>query len=318
MDLGVPPVLQRLASSRRVLLCGAGGGFDLYVGLPLYFYLKPRAERVFLANMSFASLTAETGRRLTPALTEIDANTVGSEEYFPERTLCQWFASRGELLDIYCFQRTGVVTLVEAWRKLVDRLQLDAVVLVDGGTDSLMRGDEVGLGTPQEDLASLAAVHTLQDVPVRLLTCLGFGVDTFDGVSHACFLENTAALQKRGGFLGAFSLLPEMEEARLFLEAVDYATAAIPGSPSVVSNSIASALEGHFGNHHRTWRTQGSKLFISALMSMYWSYDVDAVCRRCLYLKELLETRTYGDLERVVREFRRQYPPMKGWEAIPY
>ena len=113
-------------------------------------------------------------------------------------------------------------------------------------------------------------------------------------------------------------LLPEMPEAQLFLQAVDFANLALPGSPSVVSNSIASALEGHFGDHHRTWRTKGSKLFISPLMSQYWSYEVDAVCRRCLYLKELLQTRSYTDVERVVSEFRKQYPPMKGWEPIPH
>ncbi len=318
MDFGVPPVLQRLSRARRVLLCGAGGGFDLYVGLPLYFYLRPRVEQVYLGNMSFASLRPETGRRIAPALTEIDVDTRGSDEYFPERTLCQWFQTHGEKISIFCFSRTGVVTLADAWRKLTDWLGLDAIVLVDGGTDSLMRGDEVGLGTPHEDLTSLAAVHGLKDVPYRVLTCLGFGVDAFDGVCHASFLENTAALQKRGGFLGAFSLLPEMPEAQLFLQAVDFANLALPGSPSVVSNSIASALEGHFGDHHRTWRTKGSKLFISPLMSQYWSYEVDAVCRRCLYLKELLQTRSYTDVERVVSEFRKQYPPMKGWEPIPH
>ena len=36
------------------------------------------------------------------------------------------------------------------------RLGVDTLVLVDGGTDSLMRGDEEGLGTPHEDIASLA------------------------------------------------------------------------------------------------------------------------------------------------------------------
>lgn len=218
---------------------------------------------------------------------------------------------------MHCFQRTGVVTLVKAWTALVEKLRLDAVVLVDGGTDSLMRGDEVGLGTPQEDLASVAAVHSLP-LACKVLTCLGFGVDTFDEVCHAQFLEAVAALQRQGGFLGAFSLLPEMEEARLFVEAVDYAVKEMPGAPSVVSNSIASALESHFGDHHRTWRTSGNKLFISPLMSMYWSFELDVVARRCLYLKELSRTESYGDLERVVKQFRKNYPPLRGWEPIPY
>lgn len=299
------------------MIAGAGGGHDLYVGLPLYHYLKPRAEAVFLGNMSFSSLYPETGRRLTPALTEIDADTQGSDEYFPERVLSGWFRSRGEEVPIYCFQRTGVLTLLKAWQVLVDRLKLDAIVLADGGTDSLMRGDEVGLGTPQEDLASIAAVHAL-DVPIKILSCAGFGVDAFDQVCHATVLEATAALQRKGGFLGAFSLLPQMPEVKLFVEAVNHNVEMMNHSPSVVSNSIASAVEGHYGNHQRTWRTSGSKLYISPLMSMYWSYEVDAVARRCLYLKELSKTVSYGDVERVIQEFRKAHPPTQGWQEIPY
>ncbi|MBI3929901.1 MAG: DUF1152 domain-containing protein [Armatimonadetes bacterium] len=317
MDLATAPLFQRLAGARRIMVSGAGGGHDVYVGLPLYLYLRSRAEAVFLGSMSFADLGSSTGTRITQALTRIDADTEGSEEYFPERALSRWFRTRGEDVPVYCFQRTGVVTLSTAWRTLADRLRLDAVILADGGTDSLMRGDEVGLGTPQEDLASIAAVHSL-DLPCKIVSCLGFGIDTFDEVCHAQFLESVAALQRKGGFLGAFSLLPQMEEARLFLEAVDYAVEAMPGAPSVVSGSIASALEGYFGDHHRTWRTSGNRLFISPLMSMYWSFDLDAVARRCLYIKELCLTESYRDVDRVVQDFRKRYPPMRGWEHIPY
>jgi hypothetical protein len=57
---------------------------------------------------------------------------------------------------------------------LVQSLGLDAIVLVDGGTDILLRGDEAGLGTPSEDMASLAAVAAM-DVPTRVVVCVGFG-----------------------------------------------------------------------------------------------------------------------------------------------
>jgi hypothetical protein len=61
-----------------------------------------------------------------------------------------------------------VQPLREAYQYLADHLSLDAIVLVDGGTDILMRGDESGLGTPEEDMASLAAVHGL-DVPEKIV-----------------------------------------------------------------------------------------------------------------------------------------------------
>lgn len=317
MSLATQTLFRKIARARRVLICGAGGGFDLFTGLPLYFYLKPRVEKVFLGNLSFASLSETNGSRMTPALMKIDADTTGSEEYFPERILCRWFREQGEEHSIYCFQRTGVQTLKTAWGRLLEELDLDCVVLADGGTDSLMRGDESGLGTPEEDLANIAAVHGLE-ISQKVLCCLGFGVDTFDGVCHAQFLEAVAALQKKGGFLGAFSLLPDMEEAQLYLRAVDYVNRALPGSPSVVNNSIASALEGEFGDVHRSWRTSGNKLFISPLMSMYWAFDLDAVARRCLYLPELLESRSFTDVENAIQNFRRTNPSTRPSYSIPY
>ncbi|MCC2667530.1 MAG: hypothetical protein K0Q72_1, partial [Armatimonadetes bacterium] len=33
------PIFAELESSRRVLIAGAGGGFDIFCGLPLYFGL---------------------------------------------------------------------------------------------------------------------------------------------------------------------------------------------------------------------------------------------------------------------------------------
>lgn len=86
-----------------------------------------------------------------------------------------------------------------AYRALVEHLRADAVVLVDGGTDILMRGDEAGLGTPVEDMTSLAAVAGLPDIPVRLVACLGFGIDAYHGVNHVQVLENIAALAGQHG-----------------------------------------------------------------------------------------------------------------------
>ena len=44
-SLAVPPLLEALADVRSVLIAGAGGGFDVYAGLPLA--LSPRIPRTF-------------------------------------------------------------------------------------------------------------------------------------------------------------------------------------------------------------------------------------------------------------------------------
>lgn len=98
---------------------------------------------------------------------------------------------------------------------------VDAILIIDGGSDSLMKGDEAGLGDPIEDAASVAAVASLPNtvpapktttkakaaaaaaaaatvdfVPVRVLVALGFGCDRFNTVedrdSFAAIAELTA------------------------------------------------------------------------------------------------------------------------------
>lgn len=255
------PFFDELDNAGRVLIAGCGGGYDVFCGLPLYFGLRAEGKEVALANLSFSILPRTTDWRITPDLAKITADTPMLTNYFPEVCLARWFRERGDETPIYCFDRTGVRPLLRAYRELVERLDIDTLILVDGGTDSLMRGDEVGLGTPQEDIASIAAVDDLA-VERKLFACLGFGVDYYHGVCHAHFLEGVAEITKAGGYLGMFSLVEQMPEAQLFREAAEAVFAEMPHYPSIVSTSILSALAGEYGDHHATSRTSGSTLWI--------------------------------------------------------
>jgi hypothetical protein len=256
------------------------------------------------------------GRAVAPGLQEVDAATAGPPEYFPEGWLSRWFQLRGEQVPVYCFERQGVVPLREGYAALQQRLGFDTVVLVDGGTDILMRGDEVGLGTPVEDISSVAAVDGLA-VRDKLVVCLGFGVDRHHGVCHAHFLESVAALGKAGGYLGVTALLDPMPEVALYKEAVEYVCQRMPRHPSIVSLSVVSAIEGDYGDVHRTPRTQGSELWINPLMSLYWAFDLTAVARRCLYLETLQDTRTVLEVVERLNVFRARCEPHRPWKDIP-
>ena len=48
------PFFKELKKSRNILLAGAGGGLDIFSGLPLYFGLKAACKQVHLANLSFS------------------------------------------------------------------------------------------------------------------------------------------------------------------------------------------------------------------------------------------------------------------------
>jgi hypothetical protein len=315
VDLCTSPLFERLASARHVLIAGGGGGFDVFSGLPLYFRLRAQGKTVSLANMSFTRLEAVQGEWTAPGVVRVDATTAGPEHYFPEGWLARWFARQGEEVSIHCLDRGGVAPVREAYASLHARLGFDAVVLVDGGTDILMRGDEVGLGTPVEDLSSLGAVQALPEM-TKLVVCLGFGVDRHHGVCHAHFLESVAALSKDGGYLGVTALLESMPEVARYKDAVSFVCERMPRAPSIVSLSVVSALEGEYGDVHRTVRTQGSTLWINPLMSMYWAFDLSAVARRCLYLEALADTRTPWEMSEVIEKFREERP-IRPWMDIP-
>ncbi len=315
MQLGSWPVLDRLVGAKHVVLAGAGGGYDVFAAVPLAIALQARGQRVSFANLSFTALGAVQGRRVHQHVVEVKADTLGPADYFPEVLLARWLSARRGGEPVFAFSKTGVRPLREAWRALQAELAFDAVVLVDGGTDILMRGDEAGLGTPTEDLSSVAAVHAL-DVPTKLVVCIGFGVDRYHGVCHAHFLENVAALAKAGAYLGVTALVPQMAEAIAYLELVEFATQVSRASASIVNLSIASAVEGRFGDVQRTPRTSNTELFINPLMALAWGFDLGAVARRCLYLDEIQDTETPFELSARIEAFRER-TVARSWKDLP-
>lgn len=299
------PLFARLADAERILVAGAGGGFDIYAGLPIALSLLHQGKEVHLANLSFSSLAGlPVEEWAAPDVAVITPDSAPHQTYFPERTLAQWLRLHGYPARVYAFPQIGVQPLRAAYRELVDLHRIDAIVLVDGGTDILMRGDEAGLGTPEEDLTSVAALAALDDVPERLVVSVGFGVDAYHGVSHALVLENIAALERAGAYLGAFSVPRATREGALFLDAVAHAQDHTPDRPSIVNGSIAAAVRGSFGDVQFTTRTQGSELFVNPLMSLCFAFDLPGLAAHCLYLDRIEDTHLIRQVESRIAEFR--------------
>ncbi|TVT56087.1 DUF1152 domain-containing protein [Amycolatopsis rhizosphaerae] len=314
-----PPLFTRLRGAGRVLIAGAGGGFDVYAGLPLALALRSQGKQVHLANLSFSNLDGlDLGDWVEPGVAAVHPASRGNDDYFPERTLARWLAASGLPATVWAFPRSGVRPLRSAYRSLVLRLNLDAVVLVDGGTDILMRGDEAGLGTPEEDMTSLAAVAGLDGDLVRLVACLGFGIDAHHGVCHAHVLENLAALQRLGAYLGAFSLPAGSAEAEAYLDAVAHAQAATPRRPSIVNGQIAAAVRGEFGDVHATARTSGSELFVNPLMALYFTLDLPGLARTVDYLPRLENTEHAHEVAFAIRAHHKTRGRPRPPRSIPH
>lgn len=308
-------LFRELQGAKRVLIAGAGGGFDVYAGLPLFAALRRRGCEVFLGNLTFTNLDPG-GTWPTEHCMEVTPESPGPDSYFPERSLARFLSARGCGTRIFAFDKTGVEPLRRSYAHLIKALQLDTIVLFDGGTDIMMFGDEHGLGTPTEDMTSLAAVHGVE-IERAVLCCLGFGVDRYHGVRHTQFLENVAAMSRVDAFWGALSVTPDMEEAKLYVDAVDHA-ATETMRHSIVNGSIADAMEGKYGDVHRyPSRTAGSQLWINPLMSLIWSFDLHQVADANLYLEGLEGTQGVWDVQLRIEAARHDLERRKGPIDIP-
>ncbi|MFJ8824267.1 DUF1152 domain-containing protein [Streptomyces sp. NPDC102467] len=300
------PVSARLADAQHVLVAGAGGGFDIYAGLPVALSLLHEGKDVHLANLSFSAIEGLPADTWTaPDVARVTPDSAPHQTYFPERTLAQWLRLHGYPDTVHALARVGVHPLRAAYEALIERYDIDAIVLVDGGTDILMRGDESGLGTPEEDLTSVAALARIEG-PERLVLSLGFGVDAYHGVSHGLVLENIAALERAGHYLGAFSLSRASREGALFVDAVAHAQKHTPDHPSIVNGSISAAVQGAFGDVRFTERTRGSELFINPLMALYFAFELEGVARHCHYLDRIEDTHLIRQVSRAIEGFREE------------
>ena len=268
-------------TGRNILLAGAGGGWDICGGLPLLHEWR-ETNRIVLAN--FSALVE--GFDVRPTIAADD----------PESKLAEVLGT-----PIYVFGKAGFKTLRAGYEKLLKDHDIDTIILVDGGVDSLMCGDEKGCGTILQDTISVGVVDSL-DVPTKILTCVGFGTETEEGVCHYHALENIAALTKNGGFLGACALTANME-AFQFYEKVCVDAFALAKTQSHVHGRVIPAVHGEFGQHGPIYDLLSDfPPFVSPLAPIYWFFDVAAVARRNIWIRHFADTTTFTEVDAIHKE----------------
>lgn len=305
MQLQTNLLFEKLKNVKNVLISGSGGGFDVFSGIPYFLALRNMGKNVFLSNHSSTILKVTNEEKVAPHCYRVNPEEYEyMNSYFPEKYLSQWLDKNNLPSDVYAFRKVGPKLLVEQYEYIVNKHNIEAVILVNGGTNSMMFGDEPNVGQADEVICSIISVGNL-NVDVKILSCIGFGLDDYNGVDHYYFLRNVAALTKSENFLGNVSLLPQMKEAKMFNNLIDYVNTEMYTMPSIIANSIVSAMNGEYGNHHATYRTKGNKLWINPLMSLFWNFDLDAVVDKIQYNKVFIsEAEKVEEVHRAITKYR--------------
>ena len=84
----------------KVLVAGAGGGYDFLCGLPIVLELETMGCEVIIANYSFTNLNdVKNADWHNDRLLEINADSfLSASGYFPELLLSQWYQSKGVIV----------------------------------------------------------------------------------------------------------------------------------------------------------------------------------------------------------------------------
>jgi hypothetical protein len=295
------PFAKAISSSKNVLIAGAGGGFDIASGIPLYVWLRGLGKQVTLANLSFTTLDGTDSEEICSGAYRV-LDTPCEVDYFPEKRILEWLRLRWETPAMYAFSSgMGVIPLRRAYAEIIKRHGIDTLILVDGGTDSLMFGDEAAVGSIIEDSCSIVAASGLS-VKKSFLAAIGFGVE--HSLNHHACLENMATLTRKGHYLGAFSLTSDMPEGEAYLELADYLNETISFHPSIVINSIVSAMHGKFGDYHATQRSRSSDQFINPFMNLYWFFGLKGVASNIRFATDIEKTETMNDVIEIFTQYR--------------
>jgi hypothetical protein len=310
LKLNIP----ELKIGNNVLIIGAGGGFDVYAGLPLAYTWMMNPPK-FPIEIVLANYFPQ--RNPDFVLRETEKDDYPQSEYQPKIA-----EQIGVATHSYTVGRHGVQLVRKAYQEIVDKFSIDTIILVDGGVDALMHGDEENSGTVLEDFIAILAASKI-NVPNKYLVCLGFGCEQEEELNHYRVLENIADLSKTGDFFGSCSLTRNMRAFEYYREQCENAWEG--KRKSHIHTRIIPAVLGKFGDYSMYDDIDAKvfgedqhidKTFISPLKGIYWFFSLEGVVRRNNYREILEPSSTFTD---AMILYRNNLPEkLRSKEVIPY
>ena len=310
-----PSVWKKVQESSGVLIVGCEGGYNVLNALPIYFAVESMQKPVVLCNMSLASLKnslapvvlKDPGISQSPILylvsstSEFTQSGTKAKEYFPEKYLCEWFSAQGQEVQIYCTERTGPKNLSLCYSKICEAHNLNLILLVDHGSDSLLAGNEKEIGTYLEDMLTIIAAQRTGTEAVLCNLVLGY--DRHSGVSDCSSFRALAEVTAAGGALGNCSLGKKMPEVQKYVQACEFVEHRMPWTNGQ-GLFLRNALEGNFGHvdlYHLPHRT-----FINPIMTQIFFSDLKAVVGRIKFWEYVEDCNTASEVVSGIEYFRNE------------
>jgi len=274
---------------------------------------------VVIVSNSFGPPEVINGADVKSVFANPDVRTVSAsaekydKDYAPEihvaSFLDQEYPEAAPHMIYACYARSWCQPrFTEFLQQVVEQQRIDAVVCIDGGSDSLMVGDEEGLGDPIEDAVSVASLAKLQGIQLGLVISVGFGCDRFNHVSDAASLRAVAELTTLGGYRGCLALEPGGVPLQFYRRCLEHIYRK-QSFQSVLAGTILTAAEGCYGSDDvpqmLSSRLKPGSCFMWPLMGMLWAFDPQIMASRS-YIIKWIDGKPLGKLEQVLDSERRK------------
>lgn len=224
--LNLPIVInQQLSTANNVLLLGLGNN-DILSGLPIYYNLIKEGKKVHLANITNTELRS-LNEHTDPIILDTNVLGVTSTIKFPssnfvEGYLSQFFkASLNQDVIVWMLNKMSVQETKVALTRLMTHLNIDCIMLIDGGVDSMMQGNEGREALTNKFVTTtttLAAVQQIEELQGKV-----FSVCVNNTTIESSFInDNLSNLALQGGFLGGCFIMNFMVSYKFMKGAYQY------------------------------------------------------------------------------------------------
>lgn len=286
MKLNIP-ILEELKDKQNILIIGIGGGFDVYCGLPIMYELLKLNKNIILANYSFTNFMESTIKtdsiNINPNLIE-NKSSIKIPHYNPEIYLKEGLKNIYDIdQTIYSIKREGYKTTLKQMEFIVNKHDIDCIIAIDGGVDSIFHGDEEGCGTILEDSITLSCLREIK--LDKYLVCIGLGTEIEEKLCNYTAFEIISEKFKDESILGTCSLTKSMESFHFFKTLCEYCWNIPNHKKSHISSRIIPAVEGDFGGD----------VFYNFLMGLYFFFKLDNVVEKNTLIEQLKLTTNFGE-----------------------
>ncbi|CAF1116536.1 unnamed protein product [Adineta ricciae] len=281
-------------TSKTIFLAGCGGGYDVFGCLPYYFKLKASGDYdITLINYTFTKLALLTqhSEQVTTVLFRVDPQAniawLTDDVYFPEQRLANEL--QVPIYAILCdYTATRIELIVEAYKHLIHGRCIDELALIDGGSDVLLTGNELELGTPVEDISHARAVDLLStdEVKAKYIVVIGINLEVGHDVQKSDIDARVAALSSDTIFKWLWQYEHD-DDVRRYVEIFHRCSP----SQSIVHSLICAALEGRRGYYlpeHLRDRIRNSVVELSDETCISIVYRLNDVMRHNVYFQRLI------------------------------